>query len=75
PYMAVAYLLLAVGNILCNLSERPGVLAMVVKSAFGRHEAAAGGIGAAILNAFKRGLFSNEAGMGSAPNAAPAATP
>lgn len=75
PFMAVAYLLLAVGIILFNLSELPGVLAMVVKSAFGWHEAAAGGIGAAILNGFKRGLFSNEAGMGSAPNAAASATP
>ena len=73
PFMAVAYLLLAVGIILFNLSELPGVLAMVVKSAFGWHEAAAGGIGAAILNGFKRGLFSNEAGMGSAPNAAASA--
>jgi AGCS family alanine or glycine:cation symporter len=51
------------------------VLALIFKSAFGLHEAAAGGIGAAILNGFKRGLFSNEAGMGSAPNAAAAATP
>ncbi|VFT45844.1 amino acid permease [Pseudomonas aeruginosa] len=75
PFMAVAYLLLAVGIILFNLSELPGVLEMVVKSAFGWHEAAAGGIGAAILNGFKRGLFSNEAGMGSAPNAAASATP
>ena len=40
PFMAVAYLLLAVGIILFNLSELPGVLAMVVKSAFGWHEAA-----------------------------------
>jgi AGCS family alanine or glycine:cation symporter len=51
------------------------VLALIFKSAFGLHEAAAGGIGAAIMNGFKRGLFSNEAGMGSAPNAAASATP
>ena len=75
PFMAVGYLVVAVGIILANLGEVPGVLAMIVKSAFGFHEAAAGGIGAAILNGFKRGLFSNEAGMGSAPNAAAAATP
>ena len=75
PFMAVGYLVVAVGILLVNLGEVPGVLAMIVKSAFGFHEAAAGGIGAAILNGFKRGLFSNEAGMGSAPNAAAAATP
>ncbi|MCY1284515.1 Amino-acid carrier protein AlsT [compost metagenome] len=75
PFMAVAYLLLAIGLILVNLDQIPGVLALIVKSAFGLHEAAAGGIGAAIMNGFKRGLFSNEAGMGSAPNAAASATP
>ena len=75
PFMAVGYLLVAVGIILANLGEVPAALALIVKSAFGLHEAAAGGIGAAILNGFKRGLFSNEAGMGSAPNAAAAATP
>ena len=48
---------------------------LIFQSAFGLHEAAAGGIGAAVLNGFTRGLFSNEAGMGSAPNAAAAATP
>ncbi|MDX9885533.1 alanine/glycine:cation symporter family protein [Thauera sp.] len=75
PFMAVAYLLVAIGIIIANISEVPAVLALIFKSAFGLHEAAAGGIGAAILNGFKRGLFSNEAGMGSAPNAAAAATP
>ena len=73
PFMAVAYLLVAVALILLNLEKIPGILSLIVQSAFGLHEAAAGGIGAAILNGFKRGLFSNEAGMGSAPNAA--ATP
>src|SRR5690606_18785234 len=63
PFMAIGYLVVAVGIILANLGEVPGVLVMIVKSAFGLHEAAAGGIGAAILNGFKRGLFSNEAGM------------
>lgn len=75
PFMAVAYLLMAVVVIAMNLGELPGVLATIVKSAFGLEEAAAGGLGAAILNGFKRGLFSNEAGMGSAPNAAASATP
>jgi len=75
PLMAVLYLLVAVFVILTNLGEIPGVFAMIFKSAFGLEEAAAGGIGAAIMNGFKRGLFSNEAGMGSAPNAAASATP
>ncbi|HEY6610605.1 MAG TPA: alanine/glycine:cation symporter family protein [Pseudomonas sp.] len=75
PFMAVAYLLMALVIIAMNLGELPGVLATIVKSAFGLEEAAAGGLGAAILNGFKRGLFSNEAGMGSAPNAAASATP
>ncbi|BBT18360.1 amino acid permease [Metapseudomonas otitidis] len=75
PFMAVAYLLVAVVLIITQASELPGILVMIVKSAFGWHEAAAGGIGAAIMNGFKRGLFSNEAGMGSAPNAAASATP
>ncbi|MFG0806587.1 alanine/glycine:cation symporter family protein [Pseudomonas fluvialis] len=75
PFMAVAYLLVAVALILLNLEKIPGIFSLIVQSAFGLHEAAAGGIGAAILNGFKRGLFSNEAGMGSAPNAAASATP
>lgn len=75
PFMAVAYLLMALVIIAMNLGELPGVLTTIVRSAFGLEEAAAGGLGAAILNGFKRGLFSNEAGMGSAPNAAASATP
>ncbi|WP_339486098.1 alanine/glycine:cation symporter family protein [Pseudomonas sp. EL_65y_Pfl2_R95] len=75
PVMAAAYLLIALVIIVINISEIPAVLALIFKSAFGLHEAAAGGIGAAIMNGFKRGLFSNEAGMGSAPNAAASATP
>jgi AGCS family alanine or glycine:cation symporter len=75
PFMAAAYLLVALGIIAINLAEMPAVFELIFKSAFGLHEAAAGGIGAAIMNGFKRGLFSNEAGMGSAPNAAASATP
>lgn len=75
PFMAAAYLLVALGIIAMNLAEMPAVFELIFKSAFGLHEAAAGGIGAAIMNGFKRGLFSNEAGMGSAPNAAASATP
>jgi AGCS family alanine or glycine:cation symporter len=75
PVMAVAYLAVALWLIATNLGAIPAILTLIFKSAFGLHEAAAGGLGAAILNGFKRGLFSNEAGMGSAPNAAASATP
>lgn len=78
PFMAFAYVLMALIVMLMNASEVPGVLLMIVKSAFGLEEAAGGAAGsvtAAMLNGIKRGLFSNEAGMGSAPNVAATATP
>ncbi|AIW14943.1 sodium:alanine symporter family protein [Vibrio tubiashii] len=79
PLMALAYLLLAMFVMLTNLEKLPAVLTLIFKSAFGLQEAAAGGLGYAIaqamINGIKRGLFSNEAGMGSAPNAAASATP
>jgi AGCS family alanine or glycine:cation symporter len=53
-----------------NIGEVPATLALIVKSAFGLEEAFAGSVGAAILMGVKRGLFSNEAGLGSAPNVA-----
>ncbi|MCB5162362.1 alanine/glycine:cation symporter family protein [Marinomonas algarum] len=74
PIMAGIYLLVAVYVILTNLSDVPAILALIVKSAFGFEEAV-GGVAGAMLNGIKRGLFSNEAGMGSAPNIAAAATP
>ncbi len=74
PFMAVIYLGMAVYVIIVNITEVPGVLALIVKSAFGI-EQAAGGVAGAMLNGVKRGLFSNEAGMGSAPNIAAVATP
>ena len=75
PVMACAYLAVALWLIVTNFAALPDIFMLIVKSAFGLHEAAAGGLGAAILHGFKRGLFSNEAGMGSAPNAAASATP
>ncbi|MCB8835995.1 sodium:alanine symporter family protein [Aurantimonas sp. VKM B-3413] len=78
PFMAVIYLLVALYVVAVHITEVPGVLALIVKSAFGLEEAAggvAGGVAAAMLNGVKRGLFSNEAGMGSAPNIAAVATP
>lgn len=79
PLMALLYLALALVVVFANIEKLPAVLALIVKSAFGLQEAAAGGLGYAIaqamINGVKRGLFSNEAGMGSAPNAAASATP
>jgi AGCS family alanine or glycine:cation symporter len=79
PLMALLYLALALLVMFANIEKLPAVLALIFKSAFGLQEAAAGGLGYAIaqamINGVKRGLFSNEAGMGSAPNAAASATP
>ena len=70
PTMAMAYLLMAVVIILMNITSVPGVLWMIVANAFGLEEAVGGGMGAAIAQGIRRGLFSNEAGLGSAPNVA-----
>ena len=70
PIMAIGYLAMAVLIILLNIAEVPGVLLWIVQSAFGFEEAVAGGMGAAIAQGLRRGLFSNEAGLGSAPNVA-----
>lgn len=69
PVMATLYLLLALIIILMNITHVPAMLVTIVTQAF-HPDAAVGGIGAAILTGAKRGLFSNEAGMGSVPNAA-----
>jgi alanine or glycine:cation symporter, AGCS family len=77
PFFALVYVLLAVVIVLLNITELPTVLSEILQSAFGLNPAlagTAGGITAAMLNGAKRGLFSNEAGMGSAPNAAATAT-
>ena len=78
PFMAGAYLLAAIWVLITKITEVPGVLGHIVSSAFGLQEAAggvAGGMAAAMLNGVRRGLFSNEAGMGSAPNIAAVAVP
>ncbi len=78
PLMAGAYLLVALVVIAMNLDQVLPTLGLIVRSAFGLEQAAGGvlgGLAAALLNGVKRGLFSNEAGMGSAPNIAAAATP
>lgn len=70
PIMAGGYLLLAFVVLGMNLEQIPAVITLIVKSAFGLEPVVGGGIGAAILMGVKRGLFSNEAGLGSAPNVA-----
>lgn len=70
PVMAVAYIGIALLVVILNITEIPNVFMLIFKSAFGLEEAFAGVIGAAVLQGVKRGLFSNEAGIGSAPNAA-----
>ncbi|MBM7071945.1 alanine:cation symporter family protein [Shewanella sp. 202IG2-18] len=79
PFMALAYILVAFVIVLMNISELPGILMLVIKSAFGLQEVAAGGVAYAVSQAMQsgiaRGLFSNEAGMGSAANIAASATP
>ena len=79
PIMALAYLLLAFIVVLMNIEKLPAVFSLIIKSAFGWQEAASGAVAFAIAQAMKagiaRGLFSNEAGMGSAANIAASATP
>ncbi len=70
PIMAVGYIVMAVVVILLNIGDVPGVIASIVKNAFGFEQAVGGGMGAAIAQGLRRGLFSNEAGLGSAPNIA-----
>lgn len=70
PIMAVGYIILALYVVLTNIGRVPDVISLIVGNAFGWHQALGGGVGAALMQGIKRGLFSNEAGMGSAPNAA-----
>ena len=74
PIMAVGYIILALGVVIYNITEIPAVLEHIFRSAFGWEQAIGGGMGAAVMQGIKRGLFSNEAGMGSAPNVAATAT-
>lgn len=74
PFMAIGYVALGILVICMNITEIPAMLALIVKSAFGIEQAAGGAVGIAIMQGVKRGLFSNEAGEGSAPNAAAVAS-
>ena len=70
PIMAGSYLLITAAVLALNIEHIPDVFMLIVNSAFGLEPVVGGGIGAAILMGVKRGLFSNEAGLGSAPNVA-----
>ena len=72
--MAFGYILLALYILVANVSQIPAMLSLIVRSAFGWEQAAGGAVGIAVMQGVKRGLFSNEAGEGSAPNAAATAT-
>ncbi len=74
PFMAIGYFILALVVILLNINLIPHVLKIIIDSAFGIHQFAGGAIGATLMNGIKRGLFSNEAGEGSAPNVAATAS-
>lgn len=73
PVMAVLYFGITIFIIVTHLGSMPMVFSRIFKEAFGIRQVAAGGFGAVIMNGIKRGLFSNEAGSGSAPCAAAAA--
>ena len=73
PIMASFYFGLTLFVIINNISALPAVIKNIFEEAFGIRQVVAGGFGAALMNGVKRGLFSNEAGSGSAPCAAAAA--
>ena len=70
PIMALGYIALALIIVAINITELPAVIKLIVSHAFGWQQVLGGGVGIALMQGIKRGLFSNEAGMGSAPNAA-----
>jgi len=70
PIMAIVYVGIVLVILLMNFDQIIPMIGTIIKSAFGMEQVAGGAVGTAILQGVKRGLFSNEAGMGSAPNAA-----
>ncbi|WP_330949127.1 alanine/glycine:cation symporter family protein [Virgibacillus sp. MG-45] len=70
PILAIIYIFIALYVLVVNITAIPDMVSFIFANAFGIREVAGGGFGAAIMYGIKRGLFSNEAGMGSAPNAA-----
>lgn len=73
PIMAVGYILMGLVTMLMNITELPRVMMMILENAFDFQAMAGGFAGSAVVIGIKRGLFSNEAGMGSAPNASASA--
>lgn len=74
PIMAIAYILVALYILFSNITLLPPLIGHIFSSAFGIEQFVGGGLGATIMQGVRRGLFSNEAGMGSAPNAAATAS-
>ena len=74
PFMALAYIIVGLIVLVVNYREIPGMFSLIVEHALGLKEIAGAAVGAAFMNGMRRGLFSNEAGQGSAPNAAATAT-
>src|SRR5699024_4396269 len=73
PIMAIFYLIVALYIVVTNISEIPTVFSLMISESLGLKEVVGGGIGAALMEGIRRGLFYNEAGMGSVPNAAASA--
>lgn len=76
PFMAILYVVVALIILICNITKIPGAIVEIVQGAFGIRAAAGGALGAmmiAMQKGIARGIFSNEAGLGSAPIAAAAA--
>ncbi len=73
PVMAIAYILIGIVTMILHITELPGIFAMILENAFDLKAMAGGFAGSAVVIGIKRGLFSNEAGMGSAPNASASA--
>ncbi len=73
PIMAGLYILLGIVTMIMNITELPGVFTLIIKEAFDVQAIMGGFTGSAVVIGIKRGLFSNEAGMGSAPNASASA--
>ena len=70
PVMAIGYVIVALYVLIVNVVHIPALFMSIIEAAFGIKQAVGGAIGVAMLQGIKRGLYSNEAGMGSAPNAA-----
>lgn len=73
PVMALAYILMGIVTMIMHITELPAVFALIFKNAFDVKAIMGGFAGSAVVIGIKRGLFSNEAGMGSAPNASASA--